>query len=186
MRELKGDLWKLAAELKPDAVVISTNGFVKASGHAVMGRGCALEAAKRWPDLPLLLGHLLMNDTLRVQRLTNTSRYLASSTGVQLPYQLIAFPVKPREFRVAFDKSNVVAHMRKDFQRGQIAPGWASIADPMLIQQSAFQLRTMIEQHSWTVALCPRFGAGAGGLQWDEVQLLIQDILDDRVIVVSK
>jgi hypothetical protein len=46
-REVKGDVWPLAAEVKPDTVAITTNGFVKRNGQAVMGKGCALEAARR-------------------------------------------------------------------------------------------------------------------------------------------
>lgn len=43
MRELQADLWSVPA----DAVVITTNGFVKRNGEAVMGRGCAQEARDR-------------------------------------------------------------------------------------------------------------------------------------------
>lgn len=56
MREIKGDLWDVAEALQADAVVITTNGFVKKNGEAVMGRGVALEAKQRWGDLPRLLG----------------------------------------------------------------------------------------------------------------------------------
>ena len=55
MREHSGDLWLVAA----DARVITTNGFVKKNGCAVMGRGCAKEAASRWPQLPKLLGNAI-------------------------------------------------------------------------------------------------------------------------------
>lgn len=52
MREIEQDLWTSEA----DALVITTNGFVKKNGEAVMGRGVAKEAATRFPDLPRLLG----------------------------------------------------------------------------------------------------------------------------------
>ncbi len=54
-REHEGDLWDLAV----DAVVITTNGTIKNDGTAVMGRGCAKEAAERIPDLAALLGRRL-------------------------------------------------------------------------------------------------------------------------------
>jgi hypothetical protein len=58
MLEVKGNLWTYP--LPQDSVrVITTNGFVKRNGQAVMGRGCALEAAQRWPQLPEELGSLL-------------------------------------------------------------------------------------------------------------------------------
>jgi hypothetical protein len=53
--EARGDLWALA---RPgDAIVITTNGFVKSNGHAVMGRGIAIEATQRDPSVSLVLGH---------------------------------------------------------------------------------------------------------------------------------
>lgn len=55
MREAEGDLWNFAESL--DAIIcITTNGFVKKNGEGVMGRGCAAQAKKRHPLLPLSLG----------------------------------------------------------------------------------------------------------------------------------
>lgn len=55
MREITGELWDYYG--RPNTVVgITTNGFVKTSGSAVMGRGCAAEANKRFPELPSILG----------------------------------------------------------------------------------------------------------------------------------
>ncbi len=53
MREARGDLFQLALG---HVIVITTNGFVKANGECVMGRGCAAQAKTKWPDLPRLLG----------------------------------------------------------------------------------------------------------------------------------
>ena len=53
MREVNGDLFELAAN---KTLVITTNGFTKADGTAVMGRGCALQAAAKWHDFPKALG----------------------------------------------------------------------------------------------------------------------------------
>lgn len=53
--EHEGDLWDVSA----DAIVITTNGVVRADGAAVMGRGCAKEAADRFPALPYKLGKRL-------------------------------------------------------------------------------------------------------------------------------
>ena len=55
MREDKINLWEYPA----DARVITTNGFVKNNGEVVMGRGCAREAVRKYPRLPLLLGDSL-------------------------------------------------------------------------------------------------------------------------------
>lgn len=55
MIEDRGNLWTYPANL----VVITTNGFVKNNGAAVMGRGCALEATKKFPGIEFELGKLL-------------------------------------------------------------------------------------------------------------------------------
>ena len=59
MKEEFGDIWQLRSKLKADAVVITTNGFVKKNGEAVMGRGIALEAAKKYKDFPARLGNVI-------------------------------------------------------------------------------------------------------------------------------
>ncbi len=75
MKELKNNLWDVEAEYR----VITTNGFVKSNGRAVMGRGCAKEAALIYPKLPQWLGVHLLN----------------SGNVVHLfPHQIITFPVK--------------------------------------------------------------------------------------------
>ena len=59
MIEVTGNLWtyKLPDGSNPDVRVITTNGAVRKDGACVMGRGCALEAAKKWPALPFQLGN---------------------------------------------------------------------------------------------------------------------------------
>jgi hypothetical protein len=60
MREIRGELWDYYhREDKPFVVCITTNGFVKKNGEAVMGRGCAYEATKRIPYIAKDLGELI-------------------------------------------------------------------------------------------------------------------------------
>lgn len=56
MIELCGDLWTLPGLAR----CITTNGEVDRNGRAVMGRGCALEAARYDPALKADLGQLLV------------------------------------------------------------------------------------------------------------------------------
>lgn len=57
MRETVGDIWSYLG----DAIVaITTSGSLAKSGRAVMGRGVALQASLRYPDLPQQLGDLLL------------------------------------------------------------------------------------------------------------------------------
>ena len=55
MKEATGNIWRVAC----DAIVVPTNGDVNRHGEAVMGRGVALQAARRWPLLPKVLADLL-------------------------------------------------------------------------------------------------------------------------------
>lgn len=54
MKTLSTDLWKF----HPDSWIgITTNGYINAQGQCVMGRGCALEAKKRYPNLPRIIAN---------------------------------------------------------------------------------------------------------------------------------
>lgn len=79
MIEVYGNLWDYEA----DAVVITTNGTVKRNGEAVMGRGCAKEAAEKWPRLPMMLGN-------RIRSYGNIVQHFEFE---ECPH-LITFPVK--------------------------------------------------------------------------------------------
>jgi hypothetical protein len=58
MQELVGNIWD---HHQDGWIVVTTNGIIKSNGDAVMGAGIALEAARKFPDLPRQLG-----DRLRV------------------------------------------------------------------------------------------------------------------------
>lgn len=57
MKERYGDMWEVAHEYT--AACITTNGSVRSDGKAVMGRGCALQAASKWGNVPRRLGRLI-------------------------------------------------------------------------------------------------------------------------------
>lgn len=44
MRDIKGNIWTLYDSDPTCYICITTNGFVKSNGEAVMGRGTALQA----------------------------------------------------------------------------------------------------------------------------------------------
>jgi len=176
MLERRGDLWVLAHQLNADAVCITTNGFCKKDGTAVLGRGCALEAVQRWPELPKIYGHMLKTLGLRVDVMLLRDQ----------DYHLVAFPVKPVSVRANNMSTNVLRYKRVNYPTGTFVPGWAAMADPNLIVKSCLELMNHIDKNKWDITLLPRPGCGNGGLDWNEVKLLITPILDDRVIVVSK
>jgi hypothetical protein len=76
MKLTEGDLWEYPANYR----IITTNGTVKRNGHTVMGRGCALEATRKYPDITRLLGAAISREGLHVHLFEG--------------WNLIAFPVK--------------------------------------------------------------------------------------------
>ncbi len=59
MKEITGDIWNVAKTIAGSTTLcITTNGVVGVDG-AIMGKGIAMEARERYPDLPKLLGRKL-------------------------------------------------------------------------------------------------------------------------------
>lgn len=77
MREVHGDLFAYADKAW---IVITTNGIVRADGACVMGRGVAMQAARRWRSLPYRVGYYL-------------KRYGNRVFAVE-PWRVFTFPVK--------------------------------------------------------------------------------------------
>lgn len=78
MIETKGDIWEY--HHRQQWVAITTNGFVKSNGHAVMGRGTARQAMEKFPLLPAFLGARIKTSGNHVHCLSR--------------FRLFAFPVK--------------------------------------------------------------------------------------------
>lgn len=155
------------------AVCITTNGFVKSDGLAVMGRGCAMQLANLFSHAPRLLG-------AAIRRYGNITQpiFMANDTVV------LAFPVKPDY--VINNGSNVVSHARGMYKIGQKVPGFHAKADIELIKQSAIQLKAWADETNHTDIVLPRVGCGAGELDWEQdVYPVLNEILDDRFTAVS-
>lgn len=187
MRELRGNLfnpvtysepqddgWNKLASFQPDAICITTNGFVKKNGEAVMGRGCARTAAQLMPGLPEALGNALKSQGLQVY-----------AHGPWNGIEIVTFPVKPVSMICGPYLDNVVKHMRKQFKPGDRAPGWACVADHNIIKRSASQLVTMTNERGWERVVLPRPGAGAGQLDWGTVRANLSQWLDDRFYIIT-
>lgn len=150
-----------------DALVVTTNGFVKSDGSCVMGRGIAKQIADLDPSIPFKLGSLINRYGNRVFLITNLN-------GVDI----LSFPVKPMS--ATFIGSNAVDHMAPRFKRGDLIPGWACKADPEIIEQSLMELVNLTAANGYNRVICPRFGCGAGELDWNQIQPIAASILDDR------
>jgi hypothetical protein len=169
--EARCDLWTSEA----DARCITTNGYIRKNGGAVLGRGVALQATKRFPSLEQRLGKMLAAEGNRVFVFPDAMPDAA----------LVTFPVKPRHLEAADDLSNVVRHKRHQFKRGDRVPGWATTAQLPLIRRSAYDLMMHVAQQNWERVLLPRPGCGAGELAWSDVKRVLEPILDQRVWVIT-
>lgn len=158
MLEAYGNIWDIADEFKDsiNAVVVTTNGYTRKDGNAVMGRGIAKEAADRYPSLPYELGARL----LAHGNVVNIFSYLNTA------YDIVTFPVKPR-----FGSRGI--------------PGWQARADLDLIASSARELVRYADRYNWMDVLMPRPGCGYGQLKWEQVKPVIEPILDNRFTVVT-
>lgn len=75
MKEIAGNLWDHWNQ--PGRIVcITTNGFVKKDGHAVMGRGVALQATGKVHDLKWIVGMLITRNGNIVQLVPGTKLLL--------------------------------------------------------------------------------------------------------------
>lgn len=169
MKELKCDMLQTAC----DALVITTNGFVKNNGACVMGRGIAKQIADSLPEVPFFIGNLI--NTL------GNNVALLPKVKEDIP-DLIMFPVKPS--MVINDGSNVVKHCKAGI--GQRVAGFLAKADVQIIERSLQQLVELADKHpEWNTILIPRVGCGAGELDFRIIKLLMESYLDDRFICCS-
>jgi len=110
MKEVIGNLWTFPAEVR----IVTTNGMVKQDGSLVMGGGCALEAAQRYPDLPITLGQA-------VRALGNEPFWTLWPDGIQI----VSFPTKHR-WR---DKSDILLIARS----ARKIAGMAALRDRVVV-----------------------------------------------------
>jgi len=159
-----------------DVICITSNGFVKSSGRAVMGRGCALEAKNRFKDIDLALGY-------HIEEYGNVP-------GIIHKYgktNIVSFPVK--RISLIYDnltENKLVGHMKKRFKLGDRVPGWALKAELLIIELSARLLRSMIDRNKWETVIITKPGCMNGELNWEDVEPILDMYLKDKVICVEK
>lgn len=148
MKEIYGNLWDHYDNGVP--ICITTNGYVKKNGCAVMGRGIALQATKKFPGISKKLGDILGGPTRIMQH--------SQLSVVEIVPLVIAFPAKPTWGLL----ENVMPHLRGKFKQGEV-PGWAVHADLDIIEGSLVMLGWLTQGK----VVLPRPGCGAGGLDWE-------------------
>ena len=154
MKEAVGNIWDSNA----DAIVITTNGFVKKDGSCVMGRGIALEAKARVPHIEYWLGDRINKEGNHVHIYWEALGHYNGHEGTEWYTDLVTFPVKHN---------------------------WWEEADLELIERSAKELFDASEYPAWTSVALPRPGCGNGKLNWEDVKPIIEPYLSDRFTVYS-
>lgn len=81
MREVTGNIW----DAQVDAICVTTNGITKRDGRAVMGKGIALEAVKRFPGIDITLGSFLIDFGNRVHHIYSCLKSERSENIVSFP-----------------------------------------------------------------------------------------------------
>lgn len=125
MKEVTGNLWEYPADWR----CITTNGVVGPNG-LVMGRGCAAEAAQRYPGLPAYAGRRVAENGNVVQSVAH--------------HRLILFPVKhhwrdPAKLSLIAKSAIRLAELTEDHDLGTVVlprPGcgagqldWSDVRD---------------------------------------------------------
>ena len=106
MRELRGDIWNRYDD--GQWIVLTTNGTVRNDGAAVMGRGIALQAAQRMPDLPFRLGDRIHVQGNRTHAFTQLRLF---TLPVKIRWQDPASPTLIRQSVVELVKLVDLAHL---------------------------------------------------------------------------
>lgn len=156
MVEVKGDLFTWQPpdgprKAGPILRVITTNGTVKANGEAVMGRGCAAEAKRRWPSLPKNLGIQLSNWGLKPYVLTTDGKDPTIT-------QVMCFPVKYEWMQAA---------------------SLTLIKQGMIELTTQLHEYGKLSRYYNGVILMPRPGCGNGRLTWDKVKPVLLEGIEE-------
>lgn len=145
-----GNLWDFEA----DAYVVTTNGYVKKNGMAVMGRGSAKEAATKWSFLPQLLGEAIK----------------------EFGNEVFVWTLKEVEDDDVVDKNIITMPVKHN---------WWEPADLELIERSAVNVKLEADLWNFQSVVMGQPGCGNGGLEWDYVKPILEEILDDRFVAVT-
>jgi hypothetical protein len=141
-----------------DAICFTSNGVVKKDGSLVMGAGVAKVFRDRFIGLDKRAGDAV-REYGNVCRCVCRLPCLVCDGCILEGIDIVAFPTKHH---------------------------WRDPSDIALIIKSAYELMQLVESNNWKLVALPRPGCSNGGLQWSEVKKVLDPILDDRVLIVSK
>ena len=158
---------------KVSAIVITTNGFTKSNGEAVMGRGIAEQFKNAYPDFPRILGNKIIQGGNNVHLLKQLGKT-----------KIYSFPVKAASMKLENNeqKELIVSHQRHKFSVGMDVPGFALKADIAIIERSLKQLAQVHMQDGLSSVIVPIVGCGAGELSFNNDgihQLMLKNLNDN-------
>jgi hypothetical protein len=166
MKEKKADLFETIYEDGVDAICITTNGMYTTDGRAAMGGGCAGVCAKRWPETAFRLGKCLKNLANNVPfvigALDKDGEYIEPSLKI----------IKERKFKTLIFSFPTIDNLMDG-------------AKLSLIENSAKELKVLVDRFELKGVICPRQGVGIGGLSWKDVKPVVEPYMDDRFTIVS-
>lgn len=153
MLEIKGNIWKCEG-----IICVTTNGILNKAGNLVMGKGIALEAKIKFPELPAVFGqHVKKNGNIP---------FLYYQNGWPC---CLSFPTK---------------HHWKDKSDLQLIKNSAKIAQSIANELIGQPIPGSYLSSAYNFYMS-RPGCGNGHLNWNDVKPVIADILSDQFIVVS-
>lgn len=157
IKQYTGDIWNLWE--RGWYITIPTNLYLKADGEAVMGRGLALQATRRWPRVQLWYGFHLKEHVRRTPENRNPRMEDVDPNG----FGLISLN---HEWRALFLP---------------VKTSWNQGARKTLIELSLKDLHRHLTNHNWSddrwVAI-PRLGCGNGMLDWEtDVKPMMREFL---------
>lgn len=166
MKEIKSDLFEMIYEDGVDAICITTNGMYLTDGRAAMGGGCAGVCAKRWPETAFRLGKCLKNFLTNVPfiigALDADGEYLEPSLKI----------IKEQKFKTLIFSFPTI----DDLMDG---------AKLKLIENSAKELKALVDRFGLKGVIVPRPGCGIGSLSYKDVKPILEEFFDDRFTIVS-
>lgn len=154
VKQYTGDIWDMHGV--GWHIVIPTNLYVKDNGEAVMGRGLALQATQRWPNLKVWYGYHLKEHVRRTPEGRNPRMEDINPPGL-----------------LAIDNE-------RNFICLPVKTSWNQGARKTLIEQS---LKALADDMRKPILLeasiaIPRIGCGNGLLNWEEdVKPLVREFL---------
>src|SRR5689334_20490328 len=110
MRESAGEIWSYLGQ---GVIAITTNGHITPNGSAIVGRGVAIQALERFPDLQLRLGAILRASGNHVASLGNG---------------LVSFPVEESPW--ALPDLRLIRRSAEELRKLSDQEGWQLIIVP--------------------------------------------------------